>query len=153
MPEEQSRSEQLGKLGTDYRQAMIETMAQAWGSRPSDAHPLSHEEEMRLWLAPTSPAAVEAFKQGATHEEATQANQMWAHELKRQQADAVAQGATPEQLDAAGLSDDKILQTCRAHAWSRGKANAKNDPKLEVQFHERMAERARSPAVAPEEVP
>lgn len=142
MPDEPSKAEQIGKRGAEYRQALIENMARVYGARPSNAQPLSHAEELRLWELPTSPAAVEALKMGGTLEEAREANRLWAQTMKDQANQMRQDGATEAQVHEAGLSDDAIFKTTRKHAYERGKANGKNDPAIEAEYHAKMAERA-----------
>jgi hypothetical protein len=140
--DEHPRAERLGEQGAKYRQALIENMAKVYGNRPSDAQPLSNDEELRLWMLPTSPAAVEAFKRGATLEEAAEANRLWAEGMKAQQQRLRLQGVPDKEIHAQGWSDEAIFKTTRAHAYERGKANAKDDPATEADYHQKMAQRA-----------
>lgn len=137
-----SKSERLGKRAAEFRAALIEKMAAAYGGKPADAQPLSHAEALRLWMLPTSPAAEEAFKRGATLEEATQANAMWAQMLKQRQDQMRQGGATDQQIHDAGFSDEAIFRTTRRHAYEQGKAESRDDPEREADYHTRLARRA-----------
>lgn len=142
MAEQMTPAQSMGKQGAAFKDALVKAMVQVHGDMPSNAEPLSHQEELRLWMLPTSPAAIEAFKRGATMAEAEQANRMWADAMRAQQQNLRQQGQADEQIHEAGFSDERIFQATRKHAYERGKAASKNDPALEVEFHSRMAERA-----------
>ena len=135
-------ADQRAKLGAQYRQKFIEGMAAAYGNRPRDAQPISHDKELELWLRPTSPAAQRALQMGGTPEDAMTANRLWAQYM-RQQADQMRQGgATADQIKQAGLSDEQIFQACRSDAYDLGLQNGHDDPVETVKYHEKMAKRA-----------
>lgn len=117
-------NERVNQLGADYRQKLIENMANELG-RPSNGTEIKPDKELALWLQPTSPAAQVAMKRGATPDEVEQANAMWAAEMRNQ-------GYPPEQ----------ILQACRKYAFERGKVHGQGDPKKTVEWHEQMAQKA-----------
>lgn len=142
MAEQLTPAQVMGKQGAAFKDALVKAMAQVHGDRPSDATPLSHEEELRLWMLPTSPAAVEALKRGATTAEAEQANRLWADMLRAQQQNMRQQGASDQDIHDQGFSDEAIFKATRAHAYERGKANSRNDPQREAEWHAKMAERA-----------
>jgi hypothetical protein len=141
-PQEETTSERIGKLGGAYREALIKSMAEAYGERPANAERIDHERELMMWMMPTSPAALEAFKRGGTLQDAEEANRLWAQAKKAEQQAALQQGATPEQLKEAGLTDDAIFGASRKYAVARAKAHGKGDPKLEVEWHEAQAKKA-----------
>lgn len=151
MPGMTDRNE-LNEHGARFRQALIENAAQAFGNKPSDAVRLSPDEEIEEWLRPTSPAALRTLELGGSPEEAEQANVMWAAYLKQQQAQAKAQGATSEQLQQAGLTDDLIFKQCRAQAYELARTNAHGNPKKMVEYHKnilkRIAERQQQPQMS-----
>lgn len=117
--------DRIDKLGVEYRNGLIEKMAEVLDNRPTGGEKIGPERELELWLTPTSPAAVIALKRGATLEEAHEANAMWANLMTQQGA--------PEEL---------ILETCRRFAYERGKYHGRGDLARETKWHEKMAERA-----------
>jgi hypothetical protein len=152
------RTQAFGKYGEDFYQNLVKTTAQVYGGKAVDAVKLSPDEELKLWLKPSSDAAVKVYelaaRRGMPIEQADihaqQANSLWAHGMKGQQIQIIQQaqqaGATPEQINDIlkheGLTDDQIFATCRRDAYNLGKQNGKNDPAEEVAYHQRMAEKA-----------
>lgn len=123
---EQPISERVNRLGVEYRNGLIENMAKVLDNRPlTGAEKIGPQRELELWMTPTSPAAVIALQRGATMAEANEANALWAQMM--------AQQGAPEEL---------IFETCRKFAWERGKTAARGDLKREVEYHQRMSQRA-----------
>lgn len=138
----QNPSDRVAQLGLDYRQALIENMARLVGDRPMRGAKISHQRELELWMLPTSPAAIEAFKRGASLPEAEQANAMWAQQMVAEREAMLQQQAPPEQIEQAGLTDAAIFETCRKFAVQRGRFHGHDDPEKEAAYHEKMAARA-----------
>jgi hypothetical protein len=149
MPEDETRSQKFGKVGADYRQRLIESMADRYGGKASEAVALSPDEELAQYRKPTSMAAQIVLQRGGSIEEAEQANALEAQHLKQQQFMMRSQlqqsGATADQmlkaLTDAQLTDDAIFRTTRAMAWELAKANGKNDIAEETRYHETMVKK------------
>ena len=148
--DEETTAQRLGKLGSGTRAALIKQAAEAYGGRPANAQPVSHERELLMWMFPTSPAAVEALKLGGDLATAELANQKWSSEMKAQQQHMRTllqqQGLPKDQIDAQikqrGLHDAAIFEQSRRYAATRARAHAQDDPVKAVEWHEQMAKRA-----------
>lgn len=157
MSDQQPRAEVLGEAGAKYREALIPFMAKIWGDMPSTAQQISHDRELELWERPTSPAAQQAFALGGDLATAQLANQQWANGMRAEQtrlrqsleAQGVPRDQIPKQIQQAGLSDDAIFKACRKDAYEMGKTAAKDDPEREIDWHAKMAEKARAKRARP----
>lgn len=138
------------KFAGEWFDRLVKGTAQMYGGKAMDAEKLSPDQELELWMKPTSPAALKALELGGTDADAEQANVLWAHAMRGQakiiRQQMAGQGALPEQihetLKSQGLTDEMIAAECRKHAYNLGKQNGHNDPKEEVAYHKRMAEKA-----------
>lgn len=118
-------AELIPELGAEYRQMMIREMANIWGGRATNAVKPDKNQELALWMQPTSPAAEKALAAGGTAQEVETANAMWAAHMKSQ-----------------GATDEEVFRVCRKFAYQLGKSEAKADLAKEFAYHEQMAQRA-----------
>jgi hypothetical protein len=134
------------KQGIEYRQRLIDQMAQSVGNKASDAVSLSHAEELQRYMQPTSDAAQIAIKNGGSLADAEHANAISAADMKLQQQALSMhlrqQGAPPDQvfaqLQQANLTDAQIYAYHLKYADELAKQASSNDPAKEAAYHARM---------------
>ncbi len=142
-------SDAFKQFSGEYFQRLVEGTAGVYGGKARDAVRLNPDEEIELWLKPTSRAAIKALEMGGTIDDARAANTLYAHALRGEQIEMKRQlqmaGATPDQileaLSARGVTDDQIMQVTRREAYNLGKQNGQNSPKKIAEYHRKIAEK------------